>query len=215
MTSRTLATFVVCGSLLACSSRSDDHKPGVPRTSADAGANAADAGSGALPSKPTPNTVSSADGGANRTKLGDADAATSTGGRAAAVSPCAAGAPSAWMPLSSARQPSARMLPMPRGLATEHGMLLLGGHPRVGAPAASESGGIYDLCADAWTPIVTAPFSVDTLQATYTPIVACTGDELLVWGGYEMTPTWTGYAEGMAVAIANRFDVASSNESQR
>ena len=66
------------------------------------------------------------------------------------------------------------------------------------------------MCTDAWTPIATAPFSVDTLQANYTPIVAWTGDELLVWGGYEMTPTWTGYAEGMAVAVAHRFDVASN-----
>ena len=74
----------------------------------------------------------------------------------------------------------------------------------------NESGGFYDLCADAWTPIVTAPFSVDTLHANYTPIMAWTGDKILVWGGYEMTPTWTGYAEGMTVAIASRFDVASN-----
>jgi hypothetical protein len=120
-------------------------------------------------------------------------------------SPCDGEAPRAWLPLPSTDQPRART--NPRVLATERGMVVLGGVAATTGAQTTESGAIYDLCADAWTPIGPTPFGVEAVEpVAFVPIVAWTGSGILVWGGYERTPG--AYEEGEPVQLASRFDLA-------
>ena len=95
-------------------------------------------------------------------------------------------------------------------IATDDGMLVFGGynHEKSNADPFLDDGAIYNVCDDTWTPMSTTgvPHAITDTVAER-PVGLWTGNELLVWGGFQSASA--GYDEGAPVSFATRYNAAS------
>jgi hypothetical protein len=113
--------------------------------------------------------------------------------------------------MSAANAPTARLGAWV--IPTDDGLIVWGGFGWNSQGAVVdpefESGAVYHLCNDSWTPISTAgaPSGVTETVGSPVPPGTWTGSGLIVWGG---SPEGAIVTEGTPVAVASRYDVASN-----